>query len=167
MVRITLESGCRKSSLAITCGVYGVFFHTRYFALEAEPRRAFEEMKLAIEELPLNPDSADAAAEFLRRFQMIPADMLARLTDAEPDTEPASTPPFSATWLGRGVLSACENGGVEAGSVPPVPYRRRPIRLERKGHGKPASRMRSAAARSICCSALPSRRKCSALNLHA
>lgn len=54
--RITIESetrsGCGTDSrpipFAITCGIYGLFFHTRFFSNEAEARSAFAEMKLEL-----------------------------------------------------------------------------------------------------------------------
>lgn len=53
--RITLESeigfgASRPASIpyAITCGIYGLFFHTRYFARETDARDAFAEMKLEL-----------------------------------------------------------------------------------------------------------------------
>lgn len=43
--RITLERECISSSAAITCGVYGWFFHTRFFKTEAEGEAEFADMK--------------------------------------------------------------------------------------------------------------------------
>jgi len=43
--RIALEKGCRHAPFAITCGIYGWMFHTRYFGSESEARRAFAAMK--------------------------------------------------------------------------------------------------------------------------
>ncbi len=54
--RITLESETRSGGgtssrpipFAITCDIYGLFFHTRFFTYEAEARNAFAEMKLEL-----------------------------------------------------------------------------------------------------------------------
>ncbi len=53
--RITLESEIRFGTadpapipFAITCSIYGLFFHTRFFAREADARGAFTEMKLEL-----------------------------------------------------------------------------------------------------------------------
>lgn len=35
--RITLEQECRHAPFAITCGIYGWMFHTRYVSSRAEP----------------------------------------------------------------------------------------------------------------------------------
>lgn len=47
--RISLERDTRVAPFAITCGVYGWFFHTRYFSTEEEARREFEAMKVELE----------------------------------------------------------------------------------------------------------------------
>lgn len=45
--RITLEQREGKAAaFALTCGLYGWFFHTRYSGSEEEARRDFEQMKL-------------------------------------------------------------------------------------------------------------------------
>ena len=57
--RITLESGsgsgggpnARPIPYAITCGIYGLFFHTCFFAHEAEARNAFGEMKIELDRI--------------------------------------------------------------------------------------------------------------------
>lgn len=58
--RITLEGGGRVASFAITCGIYGWMVHTRFFASEKEARRAYEDMKPALDEIirsiPLESD---------------------------------------------------------------------------------------------------------------
>ncbi len=43
--RITLEQGSNIALFSITCGIYGVMFHTRFFANEAEGRAAYNLMK--------------------------------------------------------------------------------------------------------------------------
>jgi hypothetical protein len=49
--RITLERATRVSPFAITCGIYGCFFHTRFFGDEAEAQREYEAMKKVLEEI--------------------------------------------------------------------------------------------------------------------
>jgi hypothetical protein len=56
--RITLERGGR-TPFAITCGVYGWMVHTRFFAEEAEARRAFDEMKRALDAIVRSITSND------------------------------------------------------------------------------------------------------------
>ena len=47
--RITLEAGCKNAPFAITCGIYGWMFHTRYFGSETVSHAEFEQMKLGVE----------------------------------------------------------------------------------------------------------------------
>jgi hypothetical protein len=42
--RITLERNTTVAPFAITCGVYGWMFHTRFFGIEQEARTAFDLM---------------------------------------------------------------------------------------------------------------------------
>jgi hypothetical protein len=49
--RITLEKDCRHAPFAITCGVYGWMFHTRYFHLEEKARQAFAAMKTELSKI--------------------------------------------------------------------------------------------------------------------
>jgi hypothetical protein len=46
--RITLECKTHVAPFAITCGIYGAFFHTCYFADEIEALHAFTEMKAGL-----------------------------------------------------------------------------------------------------------------------
>jgi hypothetical protein len=46
--RISLEGGADIAPFAITCGCYGLFFHTRFFSSEEKARREFAEMKVAL-----------------------------------------------------------------------------------------------------------------------
>jgi hypothetical protein len=47
--RITLEERIQKPArFAITCGLYGWFFHTRFFASEKDASHDFAEMKLEL-----------------------------------------------------------------------------------------------------------------------
>ena len=43
--RITLERDCGSAPVTITCGIYGWFFHTRYFGTEAEGAAEFARMQ--------------------------------------------------------------------------------------------------------------------------
>ncbi len=49
--RISLERATTIAPFAITCGIYGWFFHTRYFSDEAEAKREFHSMKAALEQI--------------------------------------------------------------------------------------------------------------------
>jgi hypothetical protein len=49
--RITLERDAQVGPFAITCGIYGWMFHTRFFPTEAEARRDYEAMKVALNEI--------------------------------------------------------------------------------------------------------------------
>jgi len=61
--RITLERGSRVAPFAITCGLYGWFFHTCYFSTEEEARQSFVEMKAELEHIiSLLADSASDPA---------------------------------------------------------------------------------------------------------
>ena len=78
--RITLERDTRVAPLAITCGVYGWFFHTCYFGSQAEAGKAYDEMKIEMQKIiDLISDVVDgkegaegrvypAIAEFADRF---------------------------------------------------------------------------------------------------
>jgi len=78
--RITLEK-CTHPPFELTCGVYGLMFHTRFFATEAEGRAAYEAMKPGLADiatsLTVHADAEvsdqEAAAgravdQFVRRF---------------------------------------------------------------------------------------------------
>jgi hypothetical protein len=63
--RITLEQGGTIAPFSITCGVYGVMVHTRFFADEAEGQIAYDLMKpglaaIAEGEASEAPESASA-----------------------------------------------------------------------------------------------------------
>lgn len=65
--RITLERSASVAPIAITCGIYGWFFHTRFLGDEAEAKSAFEEMKTALAQILAIPDeNRDAAPDELR-----------------------------------------------------------------------------------------------------
>lgn len=62
--RITLEEGGSVAPWAITCGIYGWMFHTRYFGSGEEGNRDFEQMKVGLEEvLQIVPPKGDASPE--------------------------------------------------------------------------------------------------------
>ena len=46
--RITLEGNSDIAPFAITCGVYGLFFHTRFSSSEDEARSELAEMKVEL-----------------------------------------------------------------------------------------------------------------------
>jgi hypothetical protein len=58
--RITLERDGRFAAFAITCGIFGWMVHTRFFAKKEDARRAYEDMKQAldsiIQSIPLKSD---------------------------------------------------------------------------------------------------------------
>jgi len=65
--RICLERrGTHIAPLAITCGIYGLFFHTCFFATEDEAQEAYSQMKAdlaRILELPDEERPGNEAAE--------------------------------------------------------------------------------------------------------
>ena len=58
--RITLERDGSTAPFAITCGIYGWMFHTRFFGSEAEAESEYERMKVDLAEIlsviPYNDD---------------------------------------------------------------------------------------------------------------
>lgn len=58
--RITLERDSHLAPFAITCGIYGWMFHTRFFRAESEARDEYELMKaelsIIISTIPLEND---------------------------------------------------------------------------------------------------------------
>jgi len=46
--RITLEQGSRTEPFTITCGVYGLLMHTRFFGSRAGGERAYDAMKIGL-----------------------------------------------------------------------------------------------------------------------
>ena len=46
--RISLERAAKIAPFAITCGIYGFFFHTCYFGEEAEARRVYDAMMVEL-----------------------------------------------------------------------------------------------------------------------
>jgi hypothetical protein len=63
--RITLERGGTIAPLAITCGIYGWAFHTRFFGPEEEARAQYAAMKdglaAIVDAIPLESDPDVAA----------------------------------------------------------------------------------------------------------
>ncbi|MGJ5140842.1 hypothetical protein ACQR1V_22855 [Bradyrhizobium oligotrophicum] len=47
--RITLERDGGVAPFAITCGIYGWMVHTRFFSEKEDARRAYEDMKQALD----------------------------------------------------------------------------------------------------------------------
>lgn len=79
--RITLERDCQaygQSTIpfSITCGIYGLMMHTRFFSDEPRARQQFDEMKTAIATLVDQqpdseddlPDGLDVYDEFVRQY---------------------------------------------------------------------------------------------------
>ena len=68
--RITLEEGGSFGPFSITCGVYGVMVHTRFFGGEAEGRQAYEAMKPGLASIVEGEavDAPDAASAFVNQF---------------------------------------------------------------------------------------------------
>jgi hypothetical protein len=76
--RITLERDCKNAPFSITCGIYGSFFHTRFFRRSDEANAEFDLMKdglaaiLAIVPVTDDPEQRqlmyDAIDEFVDRF---------------------------------------------------------------------------------------------------
>jgi hypothetical protein len=58
--RITLECDGRVAPFAITCGIFDWMVHTHFFANEEDARRAYEDMKRALDSIvqaiPLKSD---------------------------------------------------------------------------------------------------------------
>jgi hypothetical protein len=68
-VRITLESGCGHAPFAITCGIYGWMFHTRYLGTESEAMAEFHRMKNGLVEiLGIVPRADDPEVDAKRRI---------------------------------------------------------------------------------------------------
>jgi hypothetical protein len=70
--RITIERATPTAPFAITCGIYGLMAHTRFFGSESEARAECDAMKRAIEGmLALMADEAqsdEAMFAALRKF---------------------------------------------------------------------------------------------------
>ncbi len=79
--RITLEHARDVAPYAITCGIYGWMFHTRFFGTEAEAQREFQNMQDGIVEIlapiPLTSDPqaetksqmvTESISQFVKRF---------------------------------------------------------------------------------------------------
>lgn len=79
--RITLERDTDIAPFAITCGIYGWMFHTRYFGLEPQARAEFDSMSKELSKItamiPLETASdvhdksravSESISDFVRRF---------------------------------------------------------------------------------------------------
>lgn len=62
--RLTLERNASAAPFAITCGVYGWFFHTRFLADQSEAEREYAAMKIGLNRIVdgLVPDDLDEDA---------------------------------------------------------------------------------------------------------
>ena len=75
--RITLERGGYVAPFAITCGVYGLLVHTRFFSEEDKARGEYVEMRVHLSRI-VDSDTVvgtseedtltNAAAQFVERF---------------------------------------------------------------------------------------------------
>ncbi len=65
--RITLEQAVSTAPFAITCGVYGRFFHTRFFDSETVARNEYAAMKDVLQQIVDGFDSEDARTKDLAR----------------------------------------------------------------------------------------------------
>ena len=66
--RITLERGGGIAPFAITCGIYGCFFHTTFLSSEVEGREKFDKMKGRLDALINFPGTNDDFYEEIHRF---------------------------------------------------------------------------------------------------
>jgi hypothetical protein len=79
--RITLEREGQTAPFAITCGIYGWMFHTRFFGTESEAQDEFESMRSELSKIistiPLAADPevrsksrvvSESISEFVERF---------------------------------------------------------------------------------------------------
>ena len=70
-IRITLERNGVTAPFSITCGVYGVLIHTRFFGAESQARDDFASMKMGLVDIATMPDDSDFDAgvdAFLKRY---------------------------------------------------------------------------------------------------
>ena len=61
--RITLEEGGHFGRWSITCGVYGLFFHTRFFGNRLAAEAEYAAMKSAMDALMSQLEAADLAEQ--------------------------------------------------------------------------------------------------------
>ncbi len=66
--RITLEEGGATAPFSITCGVYGVMFHTRFFPQRDEATLEYELMKVGLAALATSQDAGASVADFVLRY---------------------------------------------------------------------------------------------------
>jgi hypothetical protein len=59
--RISLEEDCDNAPWSITCGVYGLMFHTRFFADRVTAEAEYASMKEALDDMMSQLDPADFA----------------------------------------------------------------------------------------------------------
>jgi hypothetical protein len=61
--RISLERDAGNFPFAITCGIYWLIMHTRFFGEEADARNAYDAMKLDMQAIVDGIDSEDPAIQ--------------------------------------------------------------------------------------------------------
>ena len=68
--RVTLEQGGTIAPFSITCSVYGLLMHTRFFASQAEGEQEYDSMKPALAGVAEaeGRDSNAAASSFVAQF---------------------------------------------------------------------------------------------------
>jgi len=75
--RITLEEESSFAPFAVTCGIYGWMFHTRYFSDESEANDEYDRMKDELDEIlesipageeNLNEETENEVAEKIEMF---------------------------------------------------------------------------------------------------
>jgi hypothetical protein len=72
--RITLEEDCKHAPWSITCGVYWLMFHTRFFGDRLTAEAEYASMKSALDAIMSQLDPADfaglarSAGDFVDRF---------------------------------------------------------------------------------------------------
>ena len=71
-VRITLEGSSDIAPFAITCGCYGLFFHTRFLSTEEEARKEFAEMKVELGRLVDLSSESVASDEQMNSILIVP-----------------------------------------------------------------------------------------------
>ncbi len=70
--RITLEHNGVTAPFSITCGVYGVLAHTRFFGTESEARDEFAAMKMGLIDIATMLDSSDFEAGVVAFLEQYP-----------------------------------------------------------------------------------------------
>ena len=68
--RFTMEQGGAVAPFTITCGVYGLLMHTRFFGSQANSEREYDAMKIGLVKVAEaeGQDSNAEASAFVERF---------------------------------------------------------------------------------------------------